>query len=119
MYLCDSHFPWPSSAPSGSHQSWTSKPCLWKSSTIFLMESPGKVSERGSQSPYVSNQRSSRVAHLMPSSFSLGIVPTICAGVTLNSYPQPHQLTLYASEDGFGTSHASFCKTLDHKLKGS
>src|SRR5258708_12390030 len=44
MYLCDSHLPWPSSTPKGSHQSCTRIPCLWKSSVIFLIESPGKVS---------------------------------------------------------------------------
>ena len=44
MYLCDSHLPWPSSTPRGSHHSCTRIPCLWKSSVIFLMESPGKVS---------------------------------------------------------------------------
>src|SRR5438445_4786267 len=119
MYLCDSHFPSPSSAAKGNHQSCTSMPCLWKSSVIFLMESPGNVSGRGFQSPYVSNQRSSSVAHLMPNSFSLGTVPNICAGVTLNSYPQPHQLTLYASLDGLGIFQPSFCRTLDHRRNGS
>src|SRR5437016_4948538 len=118
-YLCDSYFPCPSSTPSGNHQSCTNSPCLWNSSVIFLIESPGKVSGRGSQSPYVSNQRSSNVAHLIPSSFSLGTVPNICAGVTLNSYPQPHQLTLYASPEGLGISHPSFCNTRDHRCSGS
>src|SRR5262249_1268322 len=88
-YLCDSHLPSPSSTPNGSHHSCTNSPCLWKSSVIFLIESPGKVSALGFQSPYVSNHRSSSVAHLMPSSLSFGTVPSICAGVTLNSYPQP------------------------------
>jgi len=50
-YLCDSYLPSPSSTPSGSHHNCASMPSLWKSSVIFLMESPGKVSERGFQSP--------------------------------------------------------------------
>src|ERR1019366_4177067 len=45
-YLCDSHLPCPFSAVNGYHQSCTSMPCLWKTSTIFFMESPGKVSLR-------------------------------------------------------------------------
>src|ERR1035441_2540774 len=119
MYLWDSQRPSPSSTPSGSHQICASMPSLWKSSVIFLMESPGKVSLRGFQSPYVSNQRSSSVTHLMPISFSFGTVPSICAGVTLTSYPQPHQLTLYASLDGLGRSQHSFCSTLDQIRSGS
>src|SRR5438046_3634781 len=118
-YLFRFDLSFPSSTQSGNHQSCTNSPCLWNSSVIFLIESPGKVSGRGSQSPYVSNQRSSNVAHLIPSSFSLGTVPNICAGVTLNSYPQPHQLTLYASPEGLGISHPSFCNTRDHRCSGS